>query len=117
MVVVAGSPALPLTRSLALDLERKGYIVFIVCNSVEDEALVHNMARTDVKALGIDIADVSLGIAGTHWGHVDANSACSLQLLAHPSSGSHNSSRRLTHPCHGRKLIFSSCVQSCSYRR
>lgn len=60
VVVVAGSPSLPLTRSLALDLERKGFVVFVVCNSIEDEMMTQNMARPDIRPLTIDITDVSL---------------------------------------------------------
>ncbi|KAH6634150.1 hypothetical protein B0J18DRAFT_452964 [Chaetomium sp. MPI-SDFR-AT-0129] len=57
VVVIAGSPALPLTRSLSLDLERRGFIVFVVCNSHEDEIMVQNLARPDIRPLGIDITD------------------------------------------------------------
>ncbi|KAL1844360.1 hypothetical protein VTJ49DRAFT_39 [Mycothermus thermophilus] len=57
VVVIAGSPALPLTRSLSLDLERKGFIVFVVANSHEDEIMVQNLARPDIRPLGIDITD------------------------------------------------------------
>ena len=60
VVVIAGSPALPLTRSLSLDLERKGFIVFIVSNSHEDEMMVQNLSRPDIRPLGIDITDVCL---------------------------------------------------------
>ncbi|KAJ4296946.1 hypothetical protein N0V88_003862 [Collariella sp. IMI 366227] len=57
VVVIAGSPALPLTRSLSLDLERKGFIVFIVSNSHEDEQMVQNLSRPDIRPLSIDITD------------------------------------------------------------
>lgn len=57
VVVVAGDPKLPLTRSLSLDLERRGFIVYIVCNTLDDEALVQNLSRPDVRPLGIDITD------------------------------------------------------------
>ncbi|KAL2180182.1 uncharacterized protein P884DRAFT_236714 [Thermothelomyces heterothallicus CBS 202.75] len=57
VVVIAGSPALPLTRSLSLDMERKGFVVFIVCNSHEDEIMVQNLARPDIRPLSIDITD------------------------------------------------------------
>jgi len=60
VVVIAGSPTLPLTRSLALDMERKGFIVYIVCNSMDDELLVQNLARPDIRPLTIDITDVSI---------------------------------------------------------
>ncbi|SPQ17942.1 22b6a110-6e2c-4351-8961-18b5f52eac51 [Thermothielavioides terrestris] len=57
VVVIAGSPALPLTRSLSLDLERKGFIVFVVSNSHEDEVMVQNLSRPDIRPLSIDITD------------------------------------------------------------
>jgi uncharacterized protein (UPF0333 family) len=62
VVVVAGSPSEPITRSISLDLERRGFIVYIVCNTVEEEVqvLAHNESRKDIKPLMIDITDVSL---------------------------------------------------------
>ena len=63
VVVIAGSPTLPLTRSLSLDMERRGFIVYVVCNAVEDEAMVHHMARPDIRPLTIDITDVSWSVA------------------------------------------------------
>ncbi len=39
VVVVAGSPSEPITRSISLDLERRGFIVYIVCNNIEEEVL------------------------------------------------------------------------------
>lgn len=58
VVVIAGSPSLPLTKSLALDMERRGFIVYIVCGTIEEEVMVQNLARPDVKPLNIDITDV-----------------------------------------------------------
>lgn len=58
VVVIAGSPALPLTRSLSLDLERKGFVVFVVANSHEDEIMIQHLARPDIRPLSIDITDV-----------------------------------------------------------
>ncbi|KAI0809975.1 hypothetical protein GGR55DRAFT_147543 [Xylaria sp. FL0064] len=57
VVVIAGSPSLPLTKSLALDLERRGFLVFIVCNTAEDEAMVQHLARQDIRGFSIDIND------------------------------------------------------------
>ena len=59
VVVIAGSPSEPITRSLSLDLERRGFIVYVVCNSVEEEVMIHNESRPDIKPLTIDITDVS----------------------------------------------------------
>ncbi|KAL7620182.1 hypothetical protein AAE478_009175 [Parahypoxylon ruwenzoriense] len=57
VVVIAGSPSLPLTKSLSLDMERKGFIVYIVCNTIDDEVIVQSLSRPDIKPLGIDITD------------------------------------------------------------
>lgn len=59
VVVVAGSPSEPITRSVSLDLERRGFIVYIVCNTIEEEVLVQNESRPDIKPLMVDIVDVS----------------------------------------------------------
>jgi uncharacterized protein (UPF0333 family) len=59
VVVVAGSPSEPVTRSISLDLERRGFIVYIVCNTIEEEVLVQNESRPDIKPLMIDIVDVN----------------------------------------------------------
>ncbi|KAI3394891.1 hypothetical protein diail_2126 [Diaporthe ilicicola] len=59
VLVIAGDPKLPLTRSLSLDMERRGFIVYVACNTLEDEAMVQNMSsgRPDIRPLGIDITD------------------------------------------------------------
>lgn len=59
VIVIAGSPALPLTKSLSLDMERKGFIVFVVCSAKDDEAMVQSMSRSDIRPLTIDTTDVS----------------------------------------------------------
>lgn len=58
-VVLAGSPHDPISKSLALDMERRGFIVFVVVNSIEDEQLVMSEGGGDIKPLNIDILDVS----------------------------------------------------------
>jgi hypothetical protein len=60
VVVIAGAPNEPVTRSLALDLERRGFIVFVVCNDVDEEVIVQNEARSDIRPLTVDISHVSL---------------------------------------------------------
>lgn len=58
VIVIAGSPRLPLTKTLALDMERRGFIVFIVCNATEDEAAVKSFSRPDIMPLTIDTTNV-----------------------------------------------------------
>ena len=60
VVIIAGSPTLPLTRCLSLDLERKGFIVFMVCNTPEEEMMVQNLSRPDIRPLSVDVKDVSV---------------------------------------------------------
>ncbi|KAF4125206.1 protein of unknown function DUF1776 [Geosmithia morbida] len=60
VVVIAGSASLPLTKSLALDMERRGFVVYIVCNAAEDESTVSSLSRRDIRPLTIDTTDVSL---------------------------------------------------------
>lgn len=62
VVVIAGSPTELVVRSLALDLERRGFIVFIICSDVGEEVLVQNEARSDIRPLMIDLSEVSLDI-------------------------------------------------------
>ncbi|RGP60660.1 duf1776 family [Fusarium longipes] len=70
VVVIAGSPTLPLTRSLSLDMERRGFIVFIVCNAAEDESMVQAMKRADIRPLSIDTTDPPhAGSAIEHFAH------------------------------------------------
>lgn len=57
-LVLAGSPHDPVARSLALDLDRRGFIVFVAVSTVEDEQVVINEGRADVRPLNIDILDV-----------------------------------------------------------
>ncbi|EPE06194.1 hypothetical protein F503_03023 [Ophiostoma piceae UAMH 11346] len=59
VIIIAASPILPVTQSLALDLERRGYVIYIVCGSAEDEQAVRHMSRSDIKPLSIDITDTA----------------------------------------------------------
>ncbi|KAI9794174.1 MAG: hypothetical protein M1816_006099 [Peltula sp. TS41687] len=57
VVIAAGSPNEPICRSISLDLERRGFIVYVVVNSLEEEQMVHNESRMDVRPLNLDITD------------------------------------------------------------
>ena len=58
IVVLAGSPHSPLTRSLSLDLERRGFIVYIPVSTVSEEQIVRSESRADVRPLHMDITSV-----------------------------------------------------------
>jgi len=87
VVVIAGNPSEPMTRSISLDLERRGYIVYIVCNTIEEEFIVQNESRPDIKPLMIDIVDVS---ASTLLKKEDGNNQAQSRpkVPMHPSSAS-----------------------------
>ena len=57
-LVVAGSPHEPMARSIALDLERKGFIVFVTVTSPEEEQVVQGELRSDVRPLYMDLTSV-----------------------------------------------------------
>ena len=58
VVVLAGSPRSPLTRSLSLDLERRGFIVYIPVSTLSEEQIVQSESRADIRPLNIDITSV-----------------------------------------------------------
>jgi len=58
MAVIAGPPNSPMVKSLSLDLERRGFIVYIVCSDMEEEQQVRGEPRADVRPLHLDVADV-----------------------------------------------------------
>jgi NAD(P)-dependent dehydrogenase (short-subunit alcohol dehydrogenase family) len=57
VVVIAGSPSSPIVKSLSLDLERRGFIVYVVCTDMEEEQQVHSESRADVRPLHVDVVD------------------------------------------------------------
>ncbi|EAU36901.1 conserved hypothetical protein [Aspergillus terreus NIH2624] len=55
IVVVAGSPHEPMTKAVATDLERRGYIVYITVSSAEEEHIVQSENRMDLRPLWVDL--------------------------------------------------------------
>ncbi|RMZ84616.1 hypothetical protein DV737_g1119, partial [Chaetothyriales sp. CBS 132003] len=45
----------PLTRSLALDLERRGYVVYVTVSSAEEDSLVQQEGKVDLRPLWMDL--------------------------------------------------------------
>ncbi len=58
VVVLAGSPHSPLTRSLSLDLERRGFIIYIPVSTLSEEQIVQSESRADIRPLNMDITSV-----------------------------------------------------------
>jgi NAD(P)-dependent dehydrogenase (short-subunit alcohol dehydrogenase family) len=57
VIVIAGPPNSPITRSLSSDLERRGFIVYIVCSNMDEEQQIISEARADVRPLHLDVVD------------------------------------------------------------
>lgn len=60
VVVLAGPPSAPLTRSLSLDLERRGFIVYIPVNSLWEERLIQAESKADIHPLHLDVTSVRI---------------------------------------------------------
>ena len=60
IVVIAGPASSPVTKSLMLDLEKRGFIVYVVAHTLEEEDLIkaEGIGRTDIRPFLINIADV-----------------------------------------------------------
>lgn len=57
VIVLAGPPSSPIVRSLSLDLERRGFIVYIVCSTMDEEQQVLSEGKADVRPLHLDMVD------------------------------------------------------------
>lgn len=58
VVVIAGSPTEPLTRSIAADLSRRGFIIYWTTTSEEEEGLVLAQNSDDIRPLPIRSHDI-----------------------------------------------------------
>ena len=54
-MVLAASPTSALTTAVALDLERRGFIVYIITSTAEDEQHVRSHSRVDIMPLTLDL--------------------------------------------------------------
>lgn len=57
VVVLAGAVTSPLASNLALDLERRGYIVYAVVGRPGEEAMMKGLGRADLLTLPLDLTD------------------------------------------------------------
>lgn len=57
--VVTGTPNAPITRSVAWDLERRGFIVYVVVLDAAEENSIRAESRNDVHPLHLNVTDVS----------------------------------------------------------
>ena len=96
VVVLAGSPHSPLTKSLSLDLERRGFIVYIPVGSLSEEQVIQSISRADIKSLSLDITSVYFLL--TQDILCQADIICSQIRPRKPSKNSAASSPRLSMP-------------------
>ncbi|KAL4884366.1 hypothetical protein BJY04DRAFT_182326 [Aspergillus karnatakaensis] len=66
IIVVAGSPHEPMTRAIAADLDRRGYIVYITVSSAEEEHLVRAENRPDLRPLWLDLTTLPSSPSEVH---------------------------------------------------
>ena len=52
-----------MTKAIAVDLERRGYIVYITVSSTDEEQLVQSENRMDIRPLWLDLTAVSRHIS------------------------------------------------------
>lgn len=57
VIVIAGLPESPIIKSLMLDFERRGFIVYCIVSNSEDEQVVQNEARTDLRPFHLDLVE------------------------------------------------------------
>ncbi|KAI4701697.1 hypothetical protein J4E81_003437 [Alternaria sp. BMP 2799] len=86
VVVLAGPPNSPIVRSLALDLERRGFIVYIVCSTMDEEQQVLSESRADVRPLHLDVVDTM----GTKQAIQNFNELLVKPHVAVPGTSPHN---------------------------
>ncbi len=55
-----GRPGSPALRSLSLDMERRGFVVYIVVRTSEQMATVQSESRGDIRPLMLEADDVRL---------------------------------------------------------
>ncbi len=57
VVVVAGAVANPLTTALYLDLERRGFVVYVITSTPENEQFIRSQNRVDLLPLQLDLVN------------------------------------------------------------
>jgi hypothetical protein len=83
VVVIVGTPESPVVKTLSQDLERRGFVVYIVVGSAQEEEKVQTNGRVDIRPLYMDITEV-----GTSNSNVDT-------ILLLMVGSSHHRHRRL----------------------
>jgi NAD(P)-dependent dehydrogenase (short-subunit alcohol dehydrogenase family) len=75
-----------MTRAIATDLERRGYIVYVTVSSADEEHIVKAENRVDIKALWLDLTTVSVRYLRVKENQTDLlNQTASSPSDIHPS--------------------------------
>ncbi|KAJ5644060.1 uncharacterized protein N7484_006567 [Penicillium longicatenatum] len=90
IVVVAGSPHEPMTRAIATDLERRGYIVYVTVSSADEEHIVQSENRTDIKALWLDLTTTPSNPSDLHPSLHELRTLITQPQCPSPGMPSHN---------------------------
>ena len=64
-MVIAGPSESPIVKGLALDLERRGFVVYVIVGSAQEEQKVQENGRVDIRPLYMDITEVRQTTAGS----------------------------------------------------
>jgi hypothetical protein len=57
-VVVAGNPTTPMIRSIVNDLDKRGFVVYVIVTSLEEKLAVEREGKPDVMPLSLELSDV-----------------------------------------------------------
>nr|OQO25018.1 hypothetical protein B0A51_07999 [Rachicladosporium sp. CCFEE 5018] len=57
VVVLAGATGSPLASALAVDLERRGFVVYVLVGSTEEEGYIRSLSRADLLPLPVALGD------------------------------------------------------------
>jgi hypothetical protein len=58
-VVVAGNPTTPMIRSVLGDLDKRGFVVYVIVTNIEEKNAVEREGKADVIPLSLELSDVS----------------------------------------------------------
>jgi hypothetical protein len=60
-IVVAGNPTTPMIRSVLSDLDKRGFVVYVIVTNMEEKLAVEREGKADVIPLSLELSDVSGG--------------------------------------------------------
>ena len=99
VVVVAGPVESPLVKGVVMDLERRGFVVYVVVGSAREEQKVQDNGRVDVRPLYMDITEVS-GTAALSFTQVLWRSPANSLQPASTQDAMHRFGQILVNPHH-----------------